>query len=157
MTTPAAPRWPSLSVERAAPGASDGDDVDDDAWVSFAEDAAVRARDDAETAVRDAEFERRSASARARRRGRRRRGAHFSKTTRERSARERTRMGRLGAGDAFDAGDFNVKICRVETSSGQYVGTILDLSYRATNDARTASAAPLSRYDSTQRTRRCAR
>ena len=58
MTTPAAPRWPSLSVERAAPGASDGDDVDDDAWVSFAEDAAVRARDDAETAVRDAEFER---------------------------------------------------------------------------------------------------
>jgi hypothetical protein len=45
------------------------------------------------------------------------------------------------AGDAFDAGDFNVKICRVETSSGQYVGTILDLSYRATNDARTASAA----------------
>ena len=45
------------------------------------------------------------------------------------------------AGDAFDAGDFNVKICRVETSSGQYVGTILDLSYRATNDAHTASAA----------------
>jgi hypothetical protein len=45
------------------------------------------------------------------------------------------------AGDAFDAGDFNVKICRVETSSGRYIGTILDLTYYATNDASTAETA----------------
>lgn len=42
------------------------------------------------------------------------------------------------AGDAFDVGDFHVKICRVETAVGAYVGTILDVSYRATSDASTA-------------------
>lgn len=45
------------------------------------------------------------------------------------------------AGDAFDVGDFHVKICRVETAVGAYVGTILDVSYRATSDASTARRA----------------
>jgi len=45
------------------------------------------------------------------------------------------------AGDAFDVGDFHVKICRVETMGGVYVGTILDVSYRATSDASTARRA----------------
>lgn len=45
------------------------------------------------------------------------------------------------AGDAFDVGDFTVCVCRAERQSGAYAGTILDLSYRATNDARTATQA----------------
>jgi len=45
------------------------------------------------------------------------------------------------AGDAFDVGDFTVRVCRAERQSGAYAGTILDLSYKATNDARTATAA----------------
>ena len=45
------------------------------------------------------------------------------------------------AGDAFDAGDFRVRICRVETNSGAYVGTILDVTYNATSDAATARRA----------------
>ena len=45
------------------------------------------------------------------------------------------------AGDAFTAGDFIVRPCRVESGSGAYVGTVLDLTYRGSDDASVAARA----------------
>ena len=45
------------------------------------------------------------------------------------------------AGDAFAAGDFILRPCRVESGSGAYVGTVLDLTYRGSDDASVAARA----------------
>jgi len=45
----------------------------------------------------------------------------------------------VAAGDAFATGDFIVRLLRVETGSGTYVGMILDVLYKATEDVACAS------------------
>jgi hypothetical protein len=45
------------------------------------------------------------------------------------------------SGDAFVSGDFIIRICRVESGSGSYVGTLLDLTYKASDNITVAIKA----------------
>ena len=88
----------------------DGDD-DDDAWITFAEDVAAPARDEAEAAVRDVAFEEALARVRAGRRALARRAAE--RATRRgdffeeelKLAREEAREVEAEVGDAGEAGE----------------------------------------------------